>query len=79
VSFACFALVPVTALLISPEAWGVPIVAALSLLSLGTLGAFGAHLGGAPIVPAALRVTVGGALAMATTAAIGHLVGIVAS
>jgi VIT1/CCC1 family predicted Fe2+/Mn2+ transporter len=78
VSFACFALVPVVALLISPKAWGVPTIAALSLLSLGSLGTFGAHLGGAPILPAALRVTVGGALAMATTAAIGHLVGMLA-
>jgi hypothetical protein len=43
---------------------------------LAVLGAFGGHLGGAPIGRAALRVTLGGALAMAVTALIGHLLGI---
>ena len=40
------------------------------------LGAFGGHLGGAPLGRAALRVTIGGALAMAVTAAIGRIVGV---
>ena len=37
----------------------------VSLVSLAALGAFGGHLGGAPLGRAALRVTLGGALAMA--------------
>ena len=48
-------------------------IAAVSLSSLAGLGAFGGHLGGAPLVRASLRVTVGGALAMAVTAAIGRI------
>jgi VIT1/CCC1 family predicted Fe2+/Mn2+ transporter len=51
------------------------LIASFSLLSLAALGALGAHLGGAPLVRASLRVTLGGALAMAVTAAIGLLLG----
>lgn len=75
-SFASFALVPVVALLIAPATLRVPMIAALSLLSLAALGAFGGHLGGAPLGRASLRVTIGGAFAMAVTAAIGRLFGI---
>jgi VIT1/CCC1 family predicted Fe2+/Mn2+ transporter len=73
VSFASFALLPIVALLVAPAALRVPAIAALSLVSLGGLGALGGHLGGAPLGRAALRVTIGGALAMAATAAIGRL------
>ncbi len=75
-SFASFALVPIVGLLIAPASARIPVIAALSLASLAALGAFGGHLGGAPIVRAALRVTIGGALAMAVTAAIGHILGV---
>jgi VIT1/CCC1 family predicted Fe2+/Mn2+ transporter len=51
-------------------------VAALSLGSLAALGALGGHLGGAPMGRAALRVTIGGGLAMAVTAAIGRALGV---
>ena len=74
-SFALFALVPIAALLVAPAHLAVPLIAAASLCSLAALGAFGGHLGGAPVVPAALRVTVGGALAMVVTAGIGRLLG----
>jgi VIT1/CCC1 family predicted Fe2+/Mn2+ transporter len=76
VSFASFALLPIAALLVAPAAWCIPAVAALSLVSLGALGAFGGYLGGAPLGRAALRVTVGGALAMGLTAAVGRLFGV---
>jgi VIT1/CCC1 family predicted Fe2+/Mn2+ transporter len=75
-SFAAFAAVPIAALLGAPAAWRIPVIAAVSLASLGALGALGAHLGGAPLGRAALRVTLGGALAMAVTAAIGRLLGV---
>lgn len=75
-SFATFALVPIVALLVAPTALRIPMIAALSLASLAALGAFGGHLGGARLGPAALRVTVGGALAMTTTAVIGRLLGV---
>jgi VIT1/CCC1 family predicted Fe2+/Mn2+ transporter len=76
VSFATFALIPIAALLVSPAALRLPMIAALSLASLAALGALGGHLGGAPVIRASLRVTVGGALAMAVTAAIGRLLSV---
>ena len=75
-SFASFALVPILALLIAPPGWGIPAIATFSLVSLGALGAFGARLGGAPVGLATVRVTLGGALAMAVTAAIGRAFGV---
>lgn len=74
-SFASFALVPIAALLLAPASLRIPAIGAVSLLSLAVLGGFGGHLGGAPLGRAAFRVTLGGALAMALTAAIGHVVG----
>lgn len=77
-SFACFAALPILALLVAPAVARIPVIAAVSLASLAVLGAIGGHLGGAPIARAALRVTAGGALAMAVTAAIGRLFGVAA-
>ena len=74
-SFATFALIPIFAMLIAPPAWRLPAIAVSSLASLGVLGAFGSHLGGAPLGRGALRVMLGGGLAMAVTAAIGRLLG----
>jgi VIT1/CCC1 family predicted Fe2+/Mn2+ transporter len=75
-SFASLALIPIVALLIAPATLRIPMIGALSLLSLAALGGFGGHLGGAPVGRAALRVTIGGAVAMAVTAAIGRLFGV---
>jgi vacuolar iron transporter family protein len=75
-SFASFAVLPIAALLVAPAALRIPVIATLSLVSLGALGALGGHLGGAPLGRAALRVTIGGALAMAVTAAIGRIFGV---
>jgi len=75
-SFAAFAVVPIAALLVAPESVLILVIATLSLVCLAVLGAFGGHLGGAPIGRASLRVTIGGALAMAVTAAIGRMLGV---
>jgi len=75
-SFASFAVVPILALLTAPTALRIPVIAALSLASLAMLGALGGHLGGAPPGRAALRVTLGGSLAMAVTALIGRVLGV---
>ena len=75
-SFAFFAIVPIVALLIAPATLRIPLIAAFSLVSLAALGAFGGHLGGAPLGRAALRVTLGGALAMTVTAVLGRLLGV---
>lgn len=78
-SFAIFAAVPVTALLLAPADARIPSIAAVSLLSLALLGALGGQLGGAPRARAAARVTLGGALAMLVTAGVGHLLGVATS
>jgi VIT1/CCC1 family predicted Fe2+/Mn2+ transporter len=74
-SFSTFAMLPILALLVSPERWHVAAIAGWSIVSLAVLGALGAYLGGAPVAPAALRVTVGGTVAMAVTAVVGKLLG----
>jgi vacuolar iron transporter family protein len=75
-SFACFAMIPIVALLAAPASARLLAIAALSLVSLAALGAFGGYLGGAPLGRAAMRVSIGGALAMAVTAAIGRIFGV---
>jgi VIT1/CCC1 family predicted Fe2+/Mn2+ transporter len=75
-SLALFAGVPIAALLVAPAALRIPLIAVLSLVSLAALGAFGGYLGGAPLGRASLRVTLGGALAMAVTALIGRILGV---
>lgn len=62
--------VPVSALL-----WA---VSGSSLLFLTLLGSLAARAGEAPVIPAAARVTFWGALAMALTAGVGTLFGVVA-
>lgn len=75
-SFATFATLPIAALLVAPDGWKTTGIAGVSLVSLTLLGALGARLGGAPVGRAALRVCIGGSLAMAATAAIGRLLGV---
>ncbi|WP_409560356.1 VIT family protein [Hyphomicrobium sp. MC8b] len=74
-SFAVGAAVPVLVALFSPEGRVTWLVTAASLVCLAVLGAIGAQAGGANIGRAVVRVTFWGALAMAITAAIGHLSG----
>lgn len=76
VSFALFALLPILGLVIAPAAYRMHCIALVTLISLAALGAVGGNLGGAPMLRASLRVTIGGALAMAVTAGIGHLLGV---
>lgn len=76
VSFAVFAMVPILALVVAPASFRMETIAAVTLASLAGLGALGGKLGGAPMARASLRVTLGGALALAVTFLIGRLVGI---
>ncbi|KQN26593.1 hypothetical protein ASE86_10970 [Sphingomonas sp. Leaf33] len=74
-SFAAGAAVPLLTAAILPRAtllWGLP---GVTVALLAVLGAVGARVGGAPTVPAAVRVAFWGAAAIAVTAAIGHLAG----
>ena len=56
----------------------IPVVAVASLVFLATLGVIAARTGGASITVGAIRVTFWGALAMALTAMVGRLFGVVA-
>jgi len=76
-TFAVGAALPLAAVTVSPISAMVPIVSGASLVFLALLGAVAAQAGGArPWKPTA-RVTVWGALAMASTAVIGSLFGAV--
>jgi vacuolar iron transporter family protein len=76
-TFATGAAMPLLMVVLAPAAYVTPVVAAASLLFLALLGAIGASAGGADIWRATVRVTFWGALAMAATAGIGTLFGIV--
>jgi VIT1/CCC1 family predicted Fe2+/Mn2+ transporter len=75
VSFAVGAALPLALIVLAPTGVRIPVTAVAALVLLAVLGTVGARLGGAPAAPAALRVIVGGGLAMGLTALIGQLVG----
>jgi VIT1/CCC1 family predicted Fe2+/Mn2+ transporter len=75
VSFSLGALVPLLAITLVPAGARVVVTVVVTLIALAALGAVGARLGGAPLVRAAARVAVWGAVAMALTYAIGAVVG----
>ena len=77
-SFAGGAALPLGMVVVTPPAGLVPAVAALSLVFLAILGGIAARVGGASIRTGAIRVTFWGALAMALTAAVGSLFGVIA-
>jgi vacuolar iron transporter family protein len=75
VSFTLGALLPLLAILLPPPSARIPVTVVAVLIALTITGSTSARLGGADARRAALRVTIGGALAMAITFGIGHLVG----
>jgi VIT1/CCC1 family predicted Fe2+/Mn2+ transporter len=76
VSFTVGALLPLLAILVVSQPLRVPVTVAAVLVALALTGAVGARFGGTTTAPATARVILGGALAMATTYLIGHVVGI---
>ncbi|HVV89234.1 MAG TPA: VIT family protein [Solirubrobacterales bacterium] len=74
-SFATGAVLPLLAIGLFGSSLRIAACVVVTLLALGGLGALGARLGGAPEVPALVRVVFWGAVAMAATSAIGALVG----
>jgi VIT1/CCC1 family predicted Fe2+/Mn2+ transporter len=74
-SFAIGAICPVLMAFLFRGTALIEAVVATTLVLLAVLGATGARIGGAPLWRGALRVLFWGALAMAVTAGIGHLVG----
>ena len=75
VAFALGALIPILAAVFSSQESGVWIISIVSLIALFSSGAAGAAIGGGHKLKAAIRVFVGGGLAMAITFAIGHIIG----
>ena len=73
--FTVGALLPLVAILLPPTDLRIPVTAAAVLVALTITGAVSARLGGAEVPRAIMRNVVGGALALAITYAIGHLVG----
>ena len=73
-SFTAGAVLPIVAFLVVPTGARTAAVVVSALFALVVLGIAGARAGGAPILRAAVRVCVGGGLAMAVTAVVGHFV-----
>ena len=77
-TFTVGAALPLMVAWAIPGAQLIPVVAVSSLVFLAMLGGLAAQAGGAPITAGAVRVTFWGALAMALTAGVGRLFGVVA-
>ncbi|HEX3362040.1 MAG TPA: VIT family protein [Solirubrobacterales bacterium] len=74
-SFATGAVLPLLAVGIFGSSVRIVACVVVTLLALAGLGTLGARLGGAPEMPALIRVVFWGAVAMAATSVIGVLVG----
>lgn len=74
-SFAVGATIPLLATALTSSSIRTAVIAKFTLVALCVLGVVGAALGNAPRVRGALRVGVGGALALALTYGIGALFG----
>jgi vacuolar iron transporter family protein len=74
-SFLAGALLPVLIVAFAPAAARMAVTVVVTLAGLVVLGAIGAQLGGAPRRRAALRVFVGGTLALAVALGIGSVTG----
>ena len=74
-AFTLGALLPLLAIMLSPEAIRVPVTVAAVLLALGAAGAASARIGGSRVRIAVLRIVIGGAAGLAFTYGVGHLFG----
>ncbi len=72
-SFVTGGLAPLLAVLLAPTASSLPIIVIVTIIALAVLGVAGAKAGGAPQLPAAVRVVIWGSLAMAIAFAAGKL------
>jgi len=72
-SFVTGGLAPLLAVLFAPRSAELPVLVAVTIVALAMLGLAGAKAGGAHMMPAAMRVVIWGALAMAITFAAGRL------
>jgi vacuolar iron transporter family protein len=75
VSFTIGGILPLLTILLITATVRIPITFAAVLVALAVTGAVGAKIGGSRPLRATIRVVVGGALALAVTFLIGHLLG----
>lgn len=78
-TFAIGALLPLLVVLIAAAPLTIPYTAIMSLLFLAVLGALAAKAGGANVLLGTARVAFWGVLAMAATAGVGGLFGVIAA
>ena len=74
-AFALGAILPLLAILLPPPEWRVTVTFVTVLIALALTGGISAHLGGSSRKRAAVRVVIGGALALSATYAVGWLLG----
>lgn len=74
-AFLIGGIIPLLAILLPPEHVRVPVTFGVVLLALAATGVVGAQLGGGSRTRAAIRVVIGGALALAATFTIGAFLG----
>lgn len=75
VSFTLGALLPLLAILLPPPEWRVPVTFVAVILALALTGAVSAQVGGSGRRRSAVRLVIGGALALVATWLIGTLLG----
>ena len=75
ISFTIGAILPMLAILLPPPAMRIPVTFAAVLVALALTGTLAAQLGGARRLRAALRLIIGGAIALVATFIIGALLG----
>ncbi|MCU1413318.1 MAG: hypothetical protein JWN80_658 [Microbacteriaceae bacterium] len=75
VAFLAGGIVPLLVILLTPMSVRVPITFVVVIVALAGTGVLGARLGGGKPLRAAIRVVIGGALALAVTFTIGALLG----
>ncbi len=75
IAFTIGSLLPLIAILLPPASVRVAVTFVVVILALAVTGVVSARLGSAGVGPAVIRLVGGGAVAMAVTFGIGHLVG----
>jgi VIT1/CCC1 family predicted Fe2+/Mn2+ transporter len=75
VAFTIGGILPLLVILLLPASIRIPVTFVTVLIALAVTGAVGARIGESPVLRAMIRVVIGGALALAATYAIGHLLG----
>jgi VIT1/CCC1 family predicted Fe2+/Mn2+ transporter len=78
-AFLCGGVIPIIAMVISPESIRIPITFFITILALFLVGALSARAGGANKTTAVVRVVLGGILAMIITFGVGKIFGIISS